>query len=197
VPESTILGLQPGEAFVHRNIAAAVGPSDISALAVVEYAVRYLKIENIILSGHTNCGGCVGTLAGAELGGVLDSWLAPLGLLYSANEAELTSIEDPAQRAIRLAEIGVESGVNTIMNNVVVKAAMAKRGLQVHGTIYNTGTGLLRDMNIGTSVVDESSAEEQVASPPEPVEPKQRDVLRGNHGVLVFNDDGDASMGIQ
>lgn len=195
MPESTILGLQPGEAFVHRNIAAAVGPSDISALAVVEYAVRYLGIENIILSGHTNCGGCVGTLAGAELGGVLDSWLAPLGLLYSSHAAELAAIEDPAKRAIRLAEIGVESGVNTIMNNVVVKAAIAKRGLQVHGTIYNTGTGLLRDMGIGTGPADEP--EEQAGSAAASGEPKQRDVLRGNHGVLVFNDEGDASMGIQ
>lgn len=118
-------------------------------MSVIEFAVRYVKVQHIILCGHTNCAGCHGTLASRELGGVLDTWLTGLRAVRDANEAELYAIADDAVRATRLAELNVEAGTRTILANKAVQEAIKERGLQVHGTIYHVGTGVLQDLEFG------------------------------------------------
>ena len=137
--------------FVHRNIANIINPTDLNTLSVIEFAIRYVRVQYIFLCGHSNCAGCHGTLAHRELGGVLDNWLAILRALRDSNIAELSAIKDEATRAIRLAELNVEQGANNIMANKDVQDAIKERGLQVYGMIYDVGTGLLRDLGFGTS----------------------------------------------
>lgn len=192
VPETTILGLQPGEAFVHRNIANVINPTDLNTMSVIEFAVRYVKVQHIILCGHTNCAGCAGTLASRELGGVLDTWLTGLRTVRDAHEAELSAIQDDAERAVRLAELNVEAGTRVITANKAVQEAIKERGLQVHGTIYHVGTGILRDLGLGTAV-----SADGVSSVVANGVAEKREIVTGKHGVLDFSDAGAASLAVK
>lgn len=151
VPETTLLGLQPGEVFVHRNIANIVSSTDINSEAVIEYAVVHLKVKHIVLCGHTGCGGAGAALGDTRVGGVLDTWLTPLKALRKKHQVELEAIEDSGKRAVRLAELNVIAGVDTLLNNYVVEEAVKERGLQVHGVVYDIACGKLRDLGVGTS----------------------------------------------
>lgn len=175
VPETTLLGLQPGEVFVHRNIANIISPNDINSAAVIEYAVAHLKVQHIVLCGHTGCGGALAALGNNKVGGVLDAWLTPLKAVRKANEEDLEAIADEKQRAVRLAELNVENGVKMLEANIVVEEAMKGRGLKVHGCIYDVGCGLIRDLGCGS----EGAGVTIVGS-------QKEEVVRGNHGVLVF-----------
>jgi carbonic anhydrase len=143
-PETTILGLQPGDVFVHRNIANIVHYGDLSSAAVIEYAVVYLKVAHIILCGHTACGGVTAALGNQKLG-ILDPWLMPLRRLREQNIQLLDSL-DPKEAVVRLAELNVLQGVRALKENNVVLDAIQDRGLQVHGLIYDVGSGLLSEL---------------------------------------------------
>lgn len=149
VPETTVLGLQPGDVFVHRNIANIVSPTDINSSAVIEYAVAHLKVKHIVLCGHTSCGGAAAALGDSKVGGVLDTWLTPLRRLKREHKAELEAITDAGKRAQRLAELNVAFGCETLMSNVVVEEAIAERGLKLHGVLFDIPSGRLVDLNVG------------------------------------------------
>lgn len=119
-PETTILGLQPGDVFVHRNIANIISPTDINTSAVIQYAVENLKVKHVVLCGHSACGGAAAALGDIRVGGVLDTWLTPLKALRNANKDELMAIEDEKARAIRIAELNVEAGVQVLLANVSI-----------------------------------------------------------------------------
>jgi carbonic anhydrase len=153
VPETTVLNLQPGDVFVHRNIANIVSPTDINSQAVIEYAVAHLKVKHIVLCGHTCCGGAGAALGESKVGGVLDTWIAPLKQIAKRNKAELQKIEDDKQRAVRLAELNVMAGVEILLSNYVVEEAIRTRGLSVHGCIYDIASGRLRDLEVGNAQV--------------------------------------------
>ncbi|KAI0853574.1 carbonic anhydrase [Daldinia vernicosa] len=186
-PETTILGLQPGDVFVHRNIANIISPTDINTAAVIEYAVVHLKVKHVVLCGHSSCGGAAAALGDNRVGGVLDIWLMPLKAVRNAHKEELESITDDKKRAVRIAELNVEAGINVLMANASIQDAIAERGLQVHGTFFDIGTGRIRDLGIGTgkgkgghhglSGVNGDS-----------------DIVRGKHAMLVFRTDGESSM---
>ncbi|POS83431.1 hypothetical protein EPUL_006014 [Erysiphe pulchra] len=161
VPETTLLGLEPGEVFVHRNIANIVPPSDINTMAVIEYAVEKLEVLDIILCGHTRCGGAEAALTDDRVGGVIDQWITPLRTLRRCNADIIDSIKDPIEQGIKLSELGVEMGVHTLLNNYSVRDAINSRGLRVHGCIYDVATGRLRDLNI--SYHDQSTEIEQIS----------------------------------
>jgi carbonic anhydrase len=146
-----VLGLQPGDVFVHRNIANIVSPTDINSSAVIEYAVDHLKVNHIVLCGHTSCGGAGAALADSRVGGVLDTWLAPLKKLGRENKSELEGIADQGVRAARLAELNVAAGVETLLSNTVVEDAVKERGLLVHGVLFDIASGKLRDLRVGKS----------------------------------------------
>lgn len=151
VPETTVLGLQPGDVFVHRNIANIVSPTDINSSAVIEYAVAHLKVKHIVLCGHTSCGGAAAALGDGRVGGVLDTWLTPLKQIKREHKAELEAINDAGARAIRLAELNVAKGIEILLSNIVVEDAVNERGLQVHGVLFDIPSGKLRDLEVGNS----------------------------------------------
>ncbi|KFY18867.1 hypothetical protein V493_08290 [Pseudogymnoascus sp. VKM F-4281 (FW-2241)] len=175
IPETTVLGLQPGDVFVHRNIANIVSPTDINSSAVIEYAVAHLKVQHIVLCGHTGCGGAGAALGDSRVGGVLDTWLTPLKKLRRENKKELEGITDQGARTARLAELNVAAGVETLMSNADVEDAVKERGLLVHGVLFDIGSGKLRDLGVGNSKADFVESER---------------LVRGNHGMLVFGGEG-------
>jgi carbonic anhydrase len=183
VPETTLLGLQPGDVFVHRNIANIVSPTDVNLLAVVEYAVVHLKVKHIVLCGHTGCGGAGAALSDARIGGVLDTWLTPLKSVRKQNEKELKAIGDDAKRAMRLAELNVEWGVHTLLSSIVVEEAVNERDLKVHGVLYDLASGKIKELAVGNAV----SKSKQKGEAGE---------VRGRHAMLVFGSDG-ANMAVR
>ncbi|KAJ9306851.1 hypothetical protein DTO271D3_6723 [Paecilomyces variotii] len=144
-PETTILGLQPGDVFVHRNIANVLHAGDLNSAAVIEYAVAHLKVKHIVLCGHTSCGGVAAALANKKLG-LIDSWLMPLRTLRAQNLELLQSLS-PSEASLKLVELNVEQGVRTLKENGVVLDAIEERGLKVHGLVYDVGSGTLREID--------------------------------------------------
>ncbi|KAK3381575.1 carbonic anhydrase [Podospora didyma] len=181
-PETTILGLQPGDVFVHRNIANIIAPTDINTSAVIEYAVAHLKVKHVVLCGHSACGGAAAALSSSRVGGVLDTWLTPLKAVRQAHADELDAIKDDAARAVRIAELNVEAGVKVLLANFTVQDAIKERGLEVHGCLFDIASGRIRDLGFGTKggrgMGFDGSSEE---------------VVRGKHATLVFRG-GNASM---
>ncbi|CZT11787.1 related to carbonic anhydrase [Rhynchosporium agropyri] len=151
VPETTLLGLQPGDVFAHRNIANIISPTDINSMAVIEYAVVHLKVKHIVLCGHTCCGGANAALGDARVGGIIDAWITPLRTLRKTNEEELKALGDDGKRAVRLAELNVETGVGNLMGNWIVEEAVRERGLTVHGVLYDVACGKIGDLQVGTA----------------------------------------------
>ena len=141
VPETTILGLKPGDVFVHRNIANILTPTDLSSLSVIEYAVVYLKVQHIVLCGHTSCGGVAAALDNKRLGKI-DTWLMPLRQVRMQNAAGLESLS-PTEKARKMVELNVEAGVNVLRSNPDVIEAVKERGLTVHGMVYDLAKGQL------------------------------------------------------
>ncbi|KAJ2158278.1 hypothetical protein GGF46_003888 [Coemansia sp. RSA 552] len=141
---------QPGDVFIHRNIANRVPSEDVNALSVIEFAVRHLKVKHVVVAGHTECGGIKAALSQGSVG-ILDHWLRPIKDLYLANREEIDALPE-ADRADRLSELNVAQGVNTISKLPVVHEAWRNgRELYVHGWMFQVGTGLLRDLNVSVS----------------------------------------------
>jgi carbonic anhydrase len=179
-PETTILGLQPGDVFVHRNIANIISPTDINTSAVIEYAVVHLKVQHVVLCGHTACGGAAASLADTRVGGVLDTWLTPLKAVRAANHEALDAIRDNQARIARIAELNVEAGVKVLMANWTIQEAVRERGLEVHGVLFDIATGRIRDLGFGTKPGGGAAGEE----------------VRGRHAQLVFRG-SNASMAVK
>jgi carbonic anhydrase len=145
-PETTILGLKPGDVFVHRNIANILTPTDLSSLSVIQYAVEYLKVKHIVVSGHTKCGGVAAAMGNKKLG-LIDTWLLPLRALRRDNLKLLESLE-AEEAALKLVELNVRAGVKVLEENPLVIDAMAERHLQIHGNIYDVGSGQLKPLDV-------------------------------------------------
>ncbi|KAL3454956.1 carbonic anhydrase [Aspergillus heterothallicus] len=145
-PETTLLDLQPGDVFVHRNIANVLHPSDLSSSAVIEYAVRHLHVKHVVVCGHTNCGGVAAAMGNEPLG-ILDPWLLPLRELRRTNQDKLASLP-PNKAALKLVELNVLAGVKTLKRTNVVSDAMRK-GLKVYGLVYDVGSGILQELVTG------------------------------------------------
>lgn len=148
VPANEIVGLDPGEMFVHRNIANVIHSSDMNLLAVLEYAVRTLGIEHIIICGHYGCGGVHRALQGGH-DGIVDNWLAPIVDLHDRRQDILGPIEHEAARVNRLCELNVELQVRRVAATPIVNTAWRNgHKLEIHGWIYGLRDGLLRDLHV-------------------------------------------------
>ena len=158
LPPNDITGLLPGELFVHRNVANVVVHTDFNCLSVMEYAVVVLKIKHIIVCGHYGCGGVQAALRNSELG-LIDNWLRHIRDVYYRHETRLTQITEESQRWARLCELNVIEQVNNVSNTTIVHDAW-KRGqeLTLHGWVYSLQDGLLRDLNVCMTNLQESSA---------------------------------------
>jgi carbonic anhydrase len=148
VPANEIVGMGPGEIFVHRNVANVVVHSDLNCLSVLQFAVDVLAVRHVIVCGHYGCGGVAAALADARHG-LVDNWLRHVQDVAEKHAAELAVIEDAEARAARLAELNVvEQAANVCATTVVQDAWRRGQPLQVHGLIYGVADGLLRDLGV-------------------------------------------------
>ncbi len=146
VPANVITGLEPGEVFVHRNVANLIHRSDLNLLSVVEYAVEKLGVREIIICGHYGCGGVSAAMDGCRHG-VIDHWLQPVRDVAECNDDELNKIDNPAKRLARLCELSVEAQVESLARTPIIQSAW-HRGmpLTIHGWVYGLSDGRLRDL---------------------------------------------------
>ena len=158
VPANEIVGLAPGELFVHRNVANIVPVTDLNAMAVIEYAVTGLHVRHIIVCGHYHCGGIRAAIEGHQAGAVA-LWLQPARLVADANREELDAITNGDERWDRLCELNVAAQVQAVASSEIVEHAW-ERGipLAVHGWIYDLHDGLLRDLQVTVGTVEESAS---------------------------------------
>ena len=150
VPANVITQTEPGEMFVHRNVANLVVPTDVNLLAVLQYAVEALGVRDVIVCGHHNCGG---VKAAAQPAGaappIVDQWLANIRNVERLHGAELEAIADPDERHRRLVELNVEEQVYNLSRTSVVRDAWARGAeLRLHGLVYRLEDGLLRDIGV-------------------------------------------------
>ncbi|KAB2579540.1 Carbonic anhydrase [Lasiodiplodia hormozganensis] len=144
VPETTICDCKPGDIFVHRNIANVIAPGDLSSESIIDFAVGAVKVKRIVLCGHTKCGGAINALNDNDLGPALNAWLQPLRELRRKHQHEIDQLDTVDKKALRLAELNVRQGLETIRANSTVRKAVAERGVSVHGVIFDISTGELR-----------------------------------------------------
>jgi carbonic anhydrase len=153
VPANEIVGLAPGELFVHRNVANVVSPEDMNCVAVLQYAVEALAIEHVIVCGHYGCGGVEAAL-GATLHGALERWLRPVRDVRSAHATELDRLTGPEARWRRLCELNVMAQVQAVCQVPSVRDAWQRgQTLAVHGWIYDLRDGLLRDLEVSVAAL--------------------------------------------
>lgn len=147
VTAEEIMGVSPGDAFIHRNIANMIPNTDLNAMSVIEYAVAHLKVNHVVVCGHYNCGGVKAAMQSADLG-ILNPWLRNVRDVYRTHSAELNAIKDEKERYDRFVELNVqEQCVNAIKTSVVQKA-IRDRGLTVHGWVFDLSTGTIVDLKI-------------------------------------------------
>ena len=148
VPANEIVDLDPGEVFVHRNIANLAPPQDANYLSVLQFAVDVLKVKHILVVGHYGCGGIAAAVDGQRRG-LIDHWLHPIREVAEAHRAELDAITDIHKRHDRLCELNVMRQVKNVASDVFVLDAWARgQKLSVHGWVYSLSTGLVNDLNV-------------------------------------------------
>jgi len=147
VTAEDLMGLQPGEAFVHRNIANMVISIDLNVMSVLNYAVRHLKVKDIVVCGHYGCGGVKAAMTSQDLG-LLNPWLRNIRDVYRLHRKELNAIDDLDQRYNRLIELNVQEQCVNLLKTAAVQMAVKERGLKVHGWVFDVGCGRLIDLNI-------------------------------------------------
>jgi len=154
VPANEIVGLLPGELFVHRNVANLVVKNDLNCLSVIQFAVEALKIKHIIVCGHYGCGGVKAVLDNAKIG-LVDEWLDNLKPVKENYQEKLYDIKDDASRFNKLCELNViEQVLNVCKSDIVKKAWQRDQNLTVHGWIYDIKDGLLQDLDVCVSNSD-------------------------------------------
>lgn len=148
VPANEITNTDPGEIFVHRNIANMVIHTDMSMLSVLDYAVNVLKVKHVIVCGHYGCGGVLAAMSNVQVG-LIDNWLRHIKDVYRMHATELDAIENLEQRGRRLVEINVIEQVYDLCKTSIVQNAWNNgQFLQVHGLVYDIANGLLLDLEV-------------------------------------------------
>ncbi|MGH8307035.1 MAG: carbonate dehydratase, partial [Gammaproteobacteria bacterium] len=151
VPANQIMGLMPGEVFVHRNIANVVVHTDLNCLSVIQYAVEVLKVEHIIICGHYGCGGVQAAWRGAQLG-LIDNWLRHVQDVGKLHYDELTELKEEKQQLDKLCELNVIEQAKHVCRSTIVQDAWARsQSLTVHGWAYGLQDGLLHDLDFCVS----------------------------------------------
>lgn len=155
VPANEIVGLSPGELFVHRNVANLVVHTDMNCLSVLQYAVDVLKVKHIIVCGHYGCGGIEAAIANNSIG-LVDNWLNHIRDLLHRKADELEQIEDLQERSNRLCELNVTNQVaNVARTNIVKDAWLRGQEVSIHGWVYGLSDGLVRDLGLSLSSLAE------------------------------------------
>ena len=147
VTAEELMGLSPGEVFVRRNVANIVNAIDLNAQSVINYAVKYLEVNHIVICGHYSCGGVKAAMEPKDMG-ILNPWLRNIRDVYRAHKEELNAIEDEQSRYDRLVELNVKEQAINVVKLAAVQKAIRSRGLQVHGWVFDIKTGKLIDLKI-------------------------------------------------
>ena len=154
VPANQILGLDPGEVFVHRNIANVMSHGDLNALSVIQFAVDILKVEHILLVGHYGCGGVHAALTGNRVG-LADNWLRHVSDISQKHGAVLDAIDELPLRHARMCELNaIEQALNVCQTTVVQDAGARGQRLAVHGWVYSLNDGRVRELGMDVSAPD-------------------------------------------
>ena len=162
VPANEIVGMPPGEIFVHRNIANLVIHTDLNCLSVIQYAVEVLKIKHIIVCGHYGCGGIKAAMDDCDHG-LIDNWLRNIQDTYRYHQAKIDVLENPEDRHNALCELNVVGQVANICHTTIVQNAWKSgQDLAVHGWIYSIDDGILRDLNVCITSPDEIAKAEKM-----------------------------------
>jgi carbonic anhydrase len=151
VPANEIVGLAPGEVFVHRNVANVVVHSDLNCLSVINFAIEFLQVEHVIVCGHYGCGGVEAVRSGKRLG-LVDNWLRHIQDVALQHESRLRMFKETTTQWERLVELNViEQVKNVARSSVVLDSWAAGRKLSLHGWVYGLSDGLLKDLSISVS----------------------------------------------
>lgn len=141
------MGAQPGEVFIHRNIANMVVSIDMNIMSVINYAVRHLKVKHIIVCGHYACGGVKAAMQPVDMG-ILNPWLRNIRDVYRTHKEELNAISDESKRYDRLVELNVQEQCINVIKLAAVQEAYKEYGITVHGWVFDIHTGKLIDLKI-------------------------------------------------
>jgi carbonic anhydrase len=148
VPANEIVGLDPGEMFVHRNVGNLAPPQDANYLSVLQFAVDVIKVQHVIVVGHYGCGGVRAAVDGQRRG-LVDHWLHPIREVAQLHADELDGIVDETKRLDRLCELNVVRQVQNVASDVFVQDAWARgQALSVHGWVYSLADGLIKDLDV-------------------------------------------------
>lgn len=147
VTAEDLMGMQPGELFVHRNVANVVNAIDLNAQSVINYAVKYLEVNHVVVCGHYSCGGVKAAMEAKDLG-ILNPWLRNIRDVYRAHKDELNAISDEQKRYDRLVELNVKEQAINVVKMAAVQRAIRKRGMQIHGWVFDISSGKLIDLKI-------------------------------------------------
>jgi carbonic anhydrase len=147
VTAEELMGISPGEAFVHRNIANMVPNTDLSAMSVIDYAVLHLKVNHVVVCGHYGCGGVKAAMDSKDLG-ILNPWLRNIRDVYRIHKTELNAILDENARYERLVELNVQEQCFNVIKTAEVQRAYLDRNITVHGWVFDVHTGKLIDLKI-------------------------------------------------
>ncbi|MCW3150858.1 carbonate dehydratase [Stutzerimonas stutzeri] len=155
VPANEIVGLLPGDLFVHRNVANVVLHTDLNCLSVIQYAVDVLKVKHILVTGHYGCGGVRASMRDDQLG-LIDGWLRTIRDLYYEHRAHLATLPSEEERVDRLCELNVIQQVANVSHTTIVQNAWHRgQPLSVHGCIYGIKDGLWKNLNVTVSSLDQ------------------------------------------
>ena len=158
VPANEIIGAEPGEVFVHRNIANMVVHSDMNMLSVLDYAVNVLKVKHIIVCGHYGCGGVQAAMSNKHIG-LIDNWIRHIKDVYRFHQDELNAIENERDRFHRFVELNVVEQVLDLAKTSIVQTAWENgQAVHVHGWVYDIHDGLIKDL--GTNLGDNKTLSE-------------------------------------
>ncbi len=141
------MGIEPGDMFVHRNIANMVSNTDLSAMSVINYAVSYLKVKHVVICGHYNCGGVKAAMQAEDMG-ILNPWLRNIRDVYRLHKDELNVIEDEQQKYNRLVELNVQEQCVNLIKTAEVQQALRHGQITVHGWVFDIHSGHIIDMKI-------------------------------------------------
>ncbi|MBD0831106.1 carbonic anhydrase [Aestuariibaculum sediminum] len=158
VTAEELMGLGPGDAFVHRNIANMVTATDLNVMSVVEYAVVHLQVNHVVVCGHYACGGVKAAMQPADLG-ILNPWLRNIRDVYRLHKKELSAFENEEKKYDRLVELNVQEQCVNLIKTAAIQKAVRDRGLKVHGWVFDIHTGELIDLKIDFESILESIKE--------------------------------------
>jgi carbonic anhydrase len=158
VPANEITNTEPGDIFVHRNIANMVVHSDMNMLSVLDYAVNILKVKHVIVCGHYGCGGVEAAMQNKQFG-LVDNWLRFIKDVYRLHRKELEAIQDYDRRFDRFVELNVMEQAYDLMKTTIIQNAWTDReGPEVHAWVYSLKTGLIKDLNVHRENLDKLTA---------------------------------------